>query len=328
MWDHEPGLLTGATLLSIGVGALYLYRISKPEPQRAGMSLAGRVCVVTGANTGIGYVVSRELAAMGARVILACRSQEKGTRACDNIHAQVSGANVEFMPLDLSSFKSVREFGKLFGAKGLNCHILINNAGVMMPREEICEGFERTLTVNHFGPFLLTRLMLPYMKDVGATENNTQIKPRIINVASKLEKSGIINTLDSGALHLETQLEGRHNIWQAYKTSKLCNVLITRELAKREKDITCVCVSPGVVNTDLGRWANPILRFFAQPILKLTMKTPEQGADTVIFAATDPSVDNMSGAFLSDRKLYEGSERSHETILQQKLWDMSEKVTD
>jgi NAD(P)-dependent dehydrogenase (short-subunit alcohol dehydrogenase family) len=205
-------------------------------------SQRGRTVVVTGANSGIGFHTARVLAEKGAHVILACRDGKRGADAVARIRAATPDANVETMPLDLSSLASVRTFAREFLARGVPLDLLINNAGVMAPpsRQTTADGFELQIGTNHLGHFLLTSLLFPAIaKAAGA---------RVVNVASLAHKSGRIHFED-------LQSEKSYGGFTAYAQSKLANLLFTLELQKRATaaglDLLAVAAHPGFSATNL-----------------------------------------------------------------------------
>ena len=205
-------------------------------------SQLGRVCIVTGANTGIGKEAARVLAKLGATVFLACRDAAKADAARASIVASCGGkADVHCLPLDLSSFSSIHRFAEAFLSTGLPLHILLNNAGFMTATRGLtADGFESHFGVNYLGPFLLTHLLLPRLRSSAPS--------RIINVASDIYTA---SRLDINDLQLEKNFDGL----RGYANSKLMNILFTRELAARlEGTRVGVCsVHPGVVDSDFMR---------------------------------------------------------------------------
>lgn len=203
--------------------------------------VAGKVVIVTGSNTGIGKETALALAENGLHVIMACRSMEKAAVARDEIIAATGNKNVQCMKLNLASFKSIRAFADEFLATGLPLHILINNAGVMgVDRRETDDGLEYHIGVNHFGPFLLTMLLLRRIAESRPS--------RIINVSSL---SSRYFTIDKDDL-MSTR---KYNRFAAYARSKLANIYFTRALAKRVEDtgITSNSVHPGIAYSDMSR---------------------------------------------------------------------------
>ncbi|MFJ8029708.1 oxidoreductase [Streptomyces sp. NPDC096032] len=243
----------------------------------------GRVAVVTGANSGLGYVTARELARKGARVVLACRSVERGGRAAERVAAEVPGARVEPARLDLADLASVREFADRLPYDRLD--LLLNNAGLMaVPYGTTADGFETQFGVNHLGHFALTGLLLPRLL--------TTPGARIVTVSSFLHALANIDIRDLGS-------ERGYRRWIAYARSKTANLLFTHELARRVGrhggEVVATAAHPGYAATNLQtagpraegrrgaeRMMEAANRVFAQPA--------EAGALPSLYAATAPGV--------------------------------------
>jgi len=238
----------------------------------------GKVAVVTGANTGIGYEAARVLATRGGRVVLACRSREKGEAAVARVAAEQPAGHAEFAALDLSDLDSVRAFAGSFVRDNNQLDLLINNAGVMMcPESKTAQGFELQFGVNHLGHFALTGLLLPLLR---ATRN-----ARIVTVSSIGHRSGKMVFDD---LHFAAR---GYSAMSAYTQSKLANLLFTFELQRKLEtvgaDTIAVAAHPGWTATDLQRhtwWARALNPLFAM--------SSERGALPTLRAAT---ADNVKG---------------------------------
>ena len=204
--------------------------------------LGGKTVIITGANTGIGKETAIDLAKRNARVILACRSEDKGKKAEVDVRRESGNSNVHFRKLDLASFDSVRRFAKEVLSEESRLDILINNAGVMYCSFQKTEdGFETQFGVNHLGHFLLTNLLLDKIKQ--APESRIVVVSSLGHtLASKLD----LDTINS---------EAHYSPYVAYHKSKLANVLFAKALAKRLADtnVAVNCLHPGLVNTELGR---------------------------------------------------------------------------
>jgi len=232
-------------ILKIAVVVLVLWMIRRWAAGgvcRSNARLDGKTVIITGANTGIGKETATDLAKRNARVILACRSQEKGKKAEVDVRRESGNNDVNFRQLDLSSFTSIREFAKEVLEEESHVDILINNAAVAVcPYTKTEDGFEMQFGVNHLGHFLLTNLLLDRIKQ--APEG------RIVNVSS------IAHTF-CGPIDLDTiNSEDKYGPYDSYNKSKLANVLFTKQLAKRLEgtNVTTNSLHPGGVDTELQR---------------------------------------------------------------------------
>jgi len=281
---------------------------------------SGKIAIVTGANTGIGYYTAKALVEKGAEVILACRNQEKGAEAVRQIVLASPGGQAKAMKLDLAQLDSVEAFSDEFKASYKELHLLINNAGVMMPPlSKTAEGFELQFGVNHLGHFALTGRLIDILKNTPGA--------RIVTVSSAMHLRGKIDFDNLKA-------EKTYNKGQQYAQSKLANVLFAYELQERyggENGQTKSLVShPGWTQTDLQRHIS--MARVLNPLFG--MKTP-QGALPTLRAATDPQA--RGGDFYGPHgwrgmKGYPVKERNinplaHDKMLSQKLWDISTKLT-
>ncbi|MGW3955233.1 oxidoreductase [Streptomyces sp. NPDC004752] len=289
-------------------------------------ALAGRVAVVTGANSGLGYVTARELARRGARVVLACRSEPRGSAAADRIVAEVPGADTEFGRLDLGELASVREFAARFRYDRLD--LLIDNAGVMAPPYSVtADGFETQFGVNHLGHFALTGLLLPALLAAPGA--------RVVTVSSMMHA---LANIDLGDLNSER----RYRRWIAYARSKTANLLFTHELARRltatGADLIAAAAHPGYAATNLqtaapraeGRRAAERLMTAGNRVLA---QTAEAGALPTLYAATAPGVrpDSFTGpSFAQWRGAPAPSWRApwtRDDRTSARLWEASERLT-
>jgi len=274
--------------------------------------LKGRTFLVTGANTGIGKETSRVLAGRGGRVILAGRSEPKTRAAIDEIAAETPGADLDFLPLDLGDFESVRRAAAEVREP---LHVLVNNAGLAGSRGMTTSGFELAFGTNHVGPFLLTNLLLDRLKEGAASDGAA----RIVNVASvgHFQARGI----DWEAVRRPT---ATRTGFPEYCVSKLANVLHAQELASRldGTDITTYSLHPGAVASDVWRKVPWPVR----PVMKKFMKSVEGGAQTSIFCATDPDLANQSGRYYDTCREMEPSSRATPALAAE-LWTHSESWT-
>ncbi|MEV0317672.1 oxidoreductase [Streptomyces sp. NPDC050658] len=250
---------------------------------------SGRTAVITGANSGIGYITARELARRGARVVLACRSEERGTAAVARLRSEVPGAEAEFRRLDLGDLASVREFAASYG-DGLD--LLVNNAGVMaLPYRQTADGFEMQFGVNHLGHFALTGLLLPaLLRTPGA---------RIVSLSSAAH---VLGNLDFADLNSERG----YRRWVAYGRSKTANLLFVHELARRlaasGSEVVAAAAHPGYASTNLQS-AGPRMegRKGIERLMRvgngLVAQSAAAGALPTLYAATAPGVrgDSFTG---------------------------------
>ena len=272
-------------------------------------TLAGRVALITGANTGIGLVTARELAARGAHVFIACRSVEKGQAAVDEIRNTTGNEKVELLALDLGDFASIRVCAEQFLSRNLPLHLLINNAGLAGAKGMTKSGFELAFGTNHIGPFLFTQLLLDRIKQSAPA--------RIVTIASRAHTriSGI-NWDD-----VRQPTKGKAGLPE-YGISKLANVLFSAELGRKlaGTGVTTYSLHPGVVATDVWREVPAFIR----PLIKLMMISTEEGATTTLYCATSPEVGNQTGLYYDKCRVKEPSKVGQDLALAAELWRRSE----
>ncbi|XP_060781149.1 retinol dehydrogenase 14a [Neoarius graeffei] len=280
--------------------------------------LRGRTVIVTGANSGIGKATAAELLRREARVIMACRSLERGESAAQEIrqHTGTGTGTGELLVrlLDLACLSSVRSFCAQINKEEPRLDVLINNAGVYQcPYSRTEDGFEMQFGVNHLGHFLLTHLLLDLLKRSAPS--------RIIVVSSKLYKGGEINFDDLSSEH-------SYDRALAYSRSKLANLLFTLELSRRLEDtgVTVNALTPGIVRTNLGRHIHvPLL---AKPLVSLAswalLKSPEEGARTSVYLACSPDVEGVQGKCFADCQEQKLLPKATDEDVAKKLWDISE----
>ncbi|XP_060589448.1 retinol dehydrogenase 11-like isoform X3 [Ruditapes philippinarum] len=281
------------------------------------VDLSGKVAIVTGANTGIGFHTALDFARRNARVILACRDLVKGQMAVDKIQEETGNKNVLVMKLDLSLMKSVREFVKLFEEKETRLDILVNNAGMAgLPLTKTEEGFEVMFATNHFGHFLLTNLLMDLLKKSQPS--------RVVNVSS------LAHNWSKGIDFENLRAEKDYSIHNCYFDTKLANILFTRELARRTEwtGIYTSALHPGTVRTELLRHLPLFLKFIGF-FVKFFFKTPEEGAQTSIYCSISKDIEGVSGKYYVDCKEAEeqSSEMSKDMGVAKKLWEISEQYT-
>lgn len=274
--------------------------------------LQNKTAIVTGANSGMGMATVRALSDMGAKVIMLCRSEKRGTEALEKLSSE-KYRDLELILCDLGNYDSIRAFANIVRRGYDHIDILVNNAGfISLDRQETGEGLERQFGINHIGHFLLTMSLLDLIGEGG----------RIVNVASGAHKAGKIHFDD-------INLTKGFNVIKAYSQSKLANVLFTRELARRVKDrgITVNCCHPGAVATNIGIDRDTGFGKTVTRLLKPFFQTPEQGARTAIFLASDDSVSDVTGEYFYKCRIAKSSKRSKDMELAKKLFEFSEELT-
>jgi NAD(P)-dependent dehydrogenase (short-subunit alcohol dehydrogenase family) len=283
----------------------------------AGTNMNGKVCLVTGANQGIGKETAIGLAKQGATVVITARDQAKGAAALADIKQRSGNDSVTLMTVDFASFDSIRRFAADVQAAHPQLHVLVNNAGAYNAARSVTkDGFETTFGVNHLGYFLTTKLLLDTIK--------ASAPARIVSVSSGAHARGKMNFDD---LHGEQSYAG----FGAYGQSKLANVLFTYELARRLEGtgVTANCLHPGVVMTGFGKnnsgFIGSLFGVF-QTVGKPWLLTPEKGARTSIYLASSPEVEGVTGKYYADSKEKESNAISHDTDVARRLWDVSEQM--
>jgi len=268
-------------------------RTSTTEQVSAGIDLAGRHAVVTGASSGLGAETARVLALRGATVTLAVRDLDAGREIANSIVTHTGNPGIDVMPLDLTRPDSIRTFAKAFASKHDALQLLINNAGVMAcPLQRTEQGWEMQFATNHLGHFLLTCLLVPQLRKGRPS--------RVINLSSAGHRFGGIDFDDPN-------YESRtYDKWQAYGQSKTANVLFSVELNRRLKDsgVEAFAVHPGGIMTNLGRHLQKAdieeLMSRVPGGQEFHWKTVESGAATSVWAATAPELAGHGGIYLED----------------------------
>lgn len=289
------------------------------------IKMTGKTVLITGANAGLGFVSSIDLARRGARVIMACRNMSKAQAAKQRVEEQSGSDNVHAMMLDLSSFASIREFAEQFKEKEDRLDVLMNNAGVMMcPQWATSDGFEMQFGTNHLGHFLLTNLLLDLLK--------TSSPSRIVIVSSTAHYQAGNNLFWD-----DLNLKKNYTAVKAYAHSKLMNVLFSRELSKRLEGtgVTSYSLHPGVVDTELARHIGnlPDPTFTDRiisccfPCCKCFLISPDDGAQTQIYCAVAPELANETGMYYTDCKVKRESKAARNDEFSKRLWDISLELT-
>lgn len=275
----------------------------------------GRVCVVTGATSGIGRAAAQELGALGARLVLVARDPARGAAARDEITAGTGNREVALEVADLASQRQVRELAARLLAALPEIHVVVNNAGLALGERRLTEdGLEETFAVNHLAPFLLTNLLLERLR--------ASAPARVVTVASAAHR-GVAIPFDD--LNGERRFSG----WIAYAWTKLANILFTAELARRLEGsgVTATCLHPGVVATGFAREGPILVREFQRLVGRLFLLDPAQGADTLVWLASSPDVEGASGGYYAKRRLAAPSPAARDAGAARRLWRESERLT-
>jgi NAD(P)-dependent dehydrogenase (short-subunit alcohol dehydrogenase family) len=278
--------------------------------------MEGKVCVVTGANSGIGLETARALARMGATVLMAARDRARGEAALEKIRRSTGSDKIELLELDLASFASVRAAAGEVLARHARLDVLVNNAGLILSkRTETKDGIEATFGINHLGHFLFTNLLLERLQKSAPA--------RILNVSSEAHRRA--PGLDWEDLDARRGYDG----FLAYARSKLANILFTLELARRLDGtrVTANALHPGVVRTRFARDGDAsglVAIFFrlAAPFLL----SPVKGARTSIYLASAPEVESVSGRYFVRCREVAPSPAARDAEAARKLWEISERL--
>jgi len=282
--------------------------------------MKGKICIVTGSNSGIGKETALALAKMGAKVVMVVRSQERGEKAQKEIIKQTGNNSVDLMICDISSMDSIRRFAKEFKNKYKRLDVLVNNAGAMFNKREVTpEGFERTLAVNYLGPFLLTHELLDLLK--------SSTPSRIVNVSSGLAKNGKVDLDD---LQSEKNYRGTKAYSQVrapvYANTKLMVMMFTYELARRLEGtgVTANVLMPGFVATNLGKNSGSLSSSLMFKMVRPMQISPKKGAETTVYLASSSEVTNLSGKCFAKKKETTTCPASYDENLQKQLWTRTE----
>ncbi|HET7034183.1 MAG TPA: SDR family oxidoreductase [Thermomicrobiaceae bacterium] len=279
--------------------------------------MAGRVCVITGATSGLGQVTARRLAELGAEVVVVGRDAAKCAATAERITRETGNAAVSWLRADLSSQREVAELARQLQQRGGPIHVLLNNAGVIVPKRQLSvDGIELTLATNYLGPFLLTNLLLDELK--------ASAPARVVNVCSVSHANAEIDFADLG-------LEQRYRGFKAYGRSKLALLLFTYELARRLEGtgVTVNAANPGLVWTKLGQ--HSLSGRISQRLVHLRYRkdsvSPEEGARSLIYLASSAEVEGVSGTYVTGEEAGPSSPRSYDRALAERLWQESLELT-
>jgi NAD(P)-dependent dehydrogenase (short-subunit alcohol dehydrogenase family) len=278
--------------------------------------MRGKICLITGATSGIGLVTARELAALGATVAMVGRNETKTRAAVEAIRQQTGNAEVDYLLADLSSQDAIRGVADAFQRRYGALHVLVNDAGVMLwRREEAANGLEMTFAVNHLAPFLLTNLLLDTLR--------ASAPARVVSVASDAHMGASIPFDDL------QHKQGRYQWLKVYGQTKLANIMFTYALARRlaGSGVTANALHPGVVATHIYRSTNGLFNSMTQAVMPIFALSPEKGAETAIYLASSPEVATVSGQYFYKCKPKRSSQASYDVAAQERLWRVSEQLT-
>jgi NAD(P)-dependent dehydrogenase (short-subunit alcohol dehydrogenase family) len=281
-----------------------------------GGEMAGRVCLITGATSGIGLVTAHALAARGATVALVGRDEAKARATVESIRQQTGNTEVDYLLADFSSQAAIRGLADAFQRRYGALHVLVNNAGILpWQRSETVDGLESTFAVNHLAPFLLTHLLLDTLR--------ASAPARVVTVASDAHVGAVISFDDL------QHTRDKYRALAVYGQSKLANIMITYALARRLEGsgVTANALHPGVVATSIYRSQNRLFNFATARVMPLFALSPEKGAETAIYLASSPEVATVTGQYFYKRKPKRSSKESYDEAAQQRLWQVSERLT-
>ena len=279
--------------------------------------------LITGATNGIGKAAALELAKMGAGVVIVGRSESKTQRVLDELKQASGSDRLDMLVADLSSIEQIRRVADEFRARYDRLDVLLNNAGAIFPTyQESVDGLEMTFALNHISYFLLTHLLLDNLKETAQAQGAA----RIVNVSSSAH---------TGARHgLRLDRPGDASAFSlfgagAYGESKLANILFTYELARRLEGtgVSVNAVHPGLVATGFGGEHKGLIGFLMRILQRLVAKTPQQGAETLVYLAASPDIKGVSGKYWRDKKQVSSSKISYDQEQQERLWEFSAKIT-
>lgn len=277
----------------------------------------GPVCMITGANSGIGKATASSLARMGMTTVLVCRNLDKGEAAQVEIQAASGNPNIDLLLADLSSQAEVRRLAQEFKSRYSDLHVLVNNAGVALSRRRVTQdGIEIVFAVNYLAPFLLTSLLLDMLK--------ASAPARVVNVAGDYHRKA---TIDFDDLMSEKDYNGM----RANNQSKLAMVLFTYELARQldGTGVTVNCLHPGAVATGAPLKDPDLSQFgrFMYKLVKPFFLSPEKGAETSVYLASSPEVEGVTGKYFIRKRAVTSSPESYHREIARRLWKVSVQLT-
>jgi len=285
------------------------------DKESEGSDMTGKICLVTGATSGIGQATAHALARLGATVVILGRNPEKSAATAAQVNQACKKPNADCLLADLSSQAAVRRMAQQFKERYQRLDVLVNNAGaVFMQRQESVDGIEMTFALNHLGYFLLTNLLLDTLK--------ASAPARIVNTSSELHRKAHLDFSD-------LQNARKYRGMDAYHQSKLANVLFTYELARRLEGtgVTANTFSPGLVATNLGmnnRGLSPLMKRLVDRLIGIS---PEEGAQTGVYLATSPQVTRVTGKYFVKQEAVPSSPETYDEAVAARLWEASAELT-
>lgn len=282
--------------------------------------MQGKICLVTGATNGIGKITAMALAKQGATVVIIGRNAQKTQETQEEIRRESGNAQIDYIVADLSSMAQVRAAAQTFRSKYKQLHVLVNNAGALFNERQVsADGYEMTLALNHLNYFLLTHELLDLLIASGSASQ----KARVVNVSSLAHTGGKIDFDDLNS-------SKRYRGFGAYAQSKLANILFSNELARRMQQanapVTSNALHPGFVATGFGQSNSGILTFIFKLIRPFAI-SPEKGAETNIYLASSPDVEGVTGQYFADKKVAKPTAQATDLATAQRLWQVSEQMT-
>jgi NAD(P)-dependent dehydrogenase (short-subunit alcohol dehydrogenase family) len=278
------------------------------------VTMQDKTVLITGATDGIGLVAARELARMGASVVAVGRNADKTAAVVQRIRTETGNPHIEGLLADLSSQQDIHRLARQFTERHARLDVLLNNAGALFhPRRESVDGIEMTFALNHLGYFLLTNLLLDVLK--------ASAPSRIVNVSSAAHRRANLDFDD-------LQRKRGYFSFGAYSASKLANLLFTYELARRlhGTGVTVNALHPGLVASRFAvnnGWLGGVLR----GLIWAFGISPEQGARTLMYLASSPEVEGVTGEYFQNEKIVKSSPASHDEAAARRLWEISETLT-
>jgi NAD(P)-dependent dehydrogenase (short-subunit alcohol dehydrogenase family) len=276
--------------------------------------MTGRICIVTGATSGIGFATAKILARQGATVVTVGRNPAKGTDTVARIRQQTGNHSVQYLQADLSVQAQVRGLAQEFQGAHSRLDVLINNVGAFFRERQLSvDGIEMTFALNHLSVFLLANLLLDTLK--------ASAPARIVNVSSDAHRGA---RLDFDDLESRRSYRG----FRAYAQSKLAVILFTYELSRRLEGtgVTVNVLHPGFVATNMYQNSGKLFKLL-RPLISLLAKSPEEGAETSIYLATSTEMEGVTGKYFNKKRTVRSAPASYDEATAQRLWKISSEMT-